>query len=178
LTRKFFVSQEELKLSQKGTLQNPQDPSRRERAEVIQKLVEADDYINTSTVTKEQRQKTSQAFKQEQPDTKMTHLLDAGFDNQERFVYIDKELNDEFVIRLKLSRHSNEIYIDDKAKERDTKLKEVKLANKKRFPIQKAQIKNKVYLKASCLVEYGETTFEEQTYNVVRVTLKEKRPNK
>jgi len=62
-----------------------------------------------STVTKEQLQKTSQTFKQGQPDVKITHLLDAGFDNQDVFVYIDKELNDEFVIRLKLSRNSNEI---------------------------------------------------------------------
>lgn len=96
------------------------------------------------------------------------------------FVYIDKELNDEFVIRLKLSRNSNEIYIDDKAKERYTKLKEVKIANKKRkrFPIQKVQIKGKTYQQASCLIEYDEITFEEQTYNVVRVTLKDKKGQK
>jgi len=170
-----FVSQEELKLYHKGTLQNSKDPSPQERTEIIRQLVEADDYINTSTVTKEQLQKTSQTFKQGQPDVKITHLLDAGFDNQDVFVYIDKELNDEFVIRLKLSRNSNEIYIDDKAKERYTKIKEVKLANKKRFPIQKVQLKGKVYQQACCLIEYDEITFEEQTYNVVRVTLNDKK---
>lgn len=173
-----FVSQEELKLYFNGTLQNSKNTERRERAEIIQQLVDADDYINTSTVTKEQLQKTSQSFKQEQPDAKITHLLDAGFDNQDVFVYIDKELHDEFVIRLKLSRNSNEIYIDDKAKERYTKIKEVKLAKKKRFPIPKVQIKGKIYQQASCLIEYDKITLEEQTYNVVRVTLKDKKGQK
>lgn len=171
-----FVSQEELKLYHKGALQKSEDPE--QRAEIIKPLIEADDYINTSTVTKEQLQKTSQAFKQEQPDAQITHILDAGFDNQDVFTHIDKELEDEFVIRLKLSRNSNEIYIDDKAKERYTKLKKVKLANKKRFPIQKVQIKNKVYQQASCLIEYGDITFEEQKYTVVRVMLHDKKGQK
>ncbi len=91
---------------------------------------------------------------------------------------IDKELEDEFVIRLKLSRNSNEIYIDDKAKERYTKLKEVKLANKERFPIQKVQIKIKVYQQASCLIEYDDISFEEQTYTVVQPMLHDKKGQK
>ena len=45
-----FVSQEELKLYNKGTLQNSKNTERRERAEIIQQLVDADDYINTSEV--------------------------------------------------------------------------------------------------------------------------------
>jgi len=110
-----FVSQKELELYHKGALQNSEDPSPRERAEVIRQLVEADEYVNTSTVTKEQLQKTSEAFKQEQPDVKLTHVLDAGFDSNDVFAYIDEELEDEFVIRLKVSRNSNETYIDDKA---------------------------------------------------------------
>ena len=40
-----FVSQEELKLYHKGTLQNSEYPE--QRTEIIRQLVEADDYINT-----------------------------------------------------------------------------------------------------------------------------------
>ena len=45
-------------------------------------------------------QKTSQNFKQAQPDVKIVHVLDAGFDGDDLFIFIDKELEDEFVIRL------------------------------------------------------------------------------
>jgi len=56
---------------------------------------------------------------------------------------IDKELEDEFVRRLKKYRNSNEIYIDDKDKEQHVKIINKKFANKERFPIQKVQIKGK-----------------------------------
>ena len=88
---------EELKLYFNGALPNSKNPEQQERAKIIQQLVETDDYTNTSFVTKKQLQKTSQAFKQEQPDAQITHILDAGFDNQYVFTYIDKELEDEFV---------------------------------------------------------------------------------
>ena len=104
-------------------------------------------------MTKEQLQKTSLAFKQEQPNILITHILDSGFDNQDVFAYIDQELQDEFVIRLKLSRNSNETYFDEDYNERYVKIKEAKLAHKRRFSIQKIKIKDKVYFKASCLIE-------------------------
>lgn len=171
-----FVSQKELEHYHKGTL--PKSEDLKQRVKIIKKLLKTDDYINISSVTKEQLQKTSQAFKQEQPEVLITHLLDSYFDNQDLFAYIDEELKDGFVIRLKLSRNSNETYFDDDSKERYVKIKEAKLAHKKRFSIPKIQIKDKVYLKASCLIEYDDITFEEQIYTIVRVTLKDKKGQK
>ena len=171
-----FVSQKELELYFNGTLQKSGVPE--QRVQIIRELLKTNDYINISSVTKEQLQKTSFAFKQERPEVQITHILDSGFDNQDVFVYIDKELQDEFVIRLKLSRNSNETYLDDDSKERYIKIKEAKLAHKKRFPIQRIQIKDKVYFKASCLIEYDDITFDKQTYTIVRVTLKDKKGQK
>lgn len=173
-----FVSKEELELFQKGSLQNSDDCEQRERAEVIQQLIETEEYINTSTITKEQLQKTSQNFKQGQPDVKIEHVLDAGFDSNDVFTYIDKELEDEFVIRLRKSRNSDETYLDDNDKEKYVKLVNTKLANKKRIPIQKVQIKGKTYQQASCLIEYDEVTFSDSTYTVVRITVRDRKGRK
>jgi len=173
-----FVSQKELALYHKGTLQKSEDPEVQKRTEIIRELVELDNYVNLSKVTKEQLQKTSQAFKQEQPEVQITHTLDSGFDNHDLFNYIDKELKDEFVIRLKLSRNSNETYLDDNSKEKHVKIKEARFAKQKRFHIQKIQIKAKVYQQASCLIEYDDITFEEQTYPIVRITLNDKNGQK
>jgi hypothetical protein len=46
-----FVSQKELERYHTGALQGSEDPSDQEHAKIIQKLAEADDYINVSTVT-------------------------------------------------------------------------------------------------------------------------------
>ena len=82
---------------------------------------------------------------------------------------IDKVLGDEFVIRLKLSRNSNETYLDVKSKKRYVKIKAAEFANKKCFLIEKTQIKGKIYKKASCIIEYDDITFEKQRYTVVRI---------
>ena len=166
------MSQKELEHYFKGTL--PKSKDFKQRTKVIKKSLKTNDYINISTVTKEQLQKTSQAFKQEQPSVLITHILDSYFDNQDLFSYINEELKDEFIIRLKLSRNSNETYLDDDYLERYIKIKEANLAHKKRFSIPKIQIKDKVYLKASGLIEYDNITFKEQIYTIVRVTLKNK----
>lgn len=74
--------------------------------------------------------------------------------------------------QIKLSRNSNETYFEtDESKERYVKIREAKLANKKRFPIQKIRLKGKVYQQASCLIEYGDIIIFDKVYTVVRVTL-------
>ena len=171
-----FVSQEEIKLYHKDSLEN--SGYTKQRSEIISELIETDNYINLFTVTKEQLQKTSLAFKEEQEKVEITHILDSGFDNENLFNYIDKELKDKFVIRLKLSRNSNEIYLDENSKEKHVKIKTVKLANKKRFPVTKVKIKNKIYQNASCLIEYDKIIFDKQKYIVVRVMLNDTKGEK
>ena len=78
----------------------------------------------------------------------------------------------------KISRNSNETYIDDKAKEKYVKIVNTEFANKERFPIQKVQIKGKIYQQASCLIEYDDITFEEETYTVVRITVNDRKGQK
>jgi len=79
---------------------------------------------------------------------------------------------------MKLSRNSNETYIDDHSSAQYVKIINTKLANKERFYIQKLQVKGKVYQQASCFIEYDDITFGEQTYTIVRVTLNDKKGQK
>lgn len=75
---------------------------------------------------------------------------------------------------MKLSRHSQETYIDEKNKQRYVKLKPAKIAKSKSFPVAKLTLKGKCYQNASCLIEYGDCILEEHTYTGVRVTLKDR----
>jgi hypothetical protein len=61
---------------------------------------------------------------------------------------------------------------------RHVKIVNTEFANKKRLHIQKVQIKGKTYQQASCLIEYDDITFEEQTYTVVRITINDRKGKK
>ena len=173
-----FLTQKELEEYQKGVLQKSEAPEQQNRAEVIRELLTQDNYINFYRITKKQLKNASEAFKNEQPDARIVHVLDCGFDDKNIFVYINKELKDEVVARLSISRNSNDTYIDDEQRERFVKLKEVKFANSKSFSIKKVQLKGKTYQKASCLIEYDDFRIEDSTYTVVRITLKDRHGKK
>jgi hypothetical protein len=68
--------------------------------------------------------------------------------------------------------------VDDNAKEKHVKIINTKFASIKRYSIQKVQLKGKVYQQVSCLIEYDDITFEEQTYPIVRITLNDRKGQK
>jgi hypothetical protein len=70
-----------------------------------QDLVSKGTYYNGSKLAKNQISKTSALLKKE--DRMICHVLDKEFDDSTRFEHIEN-LGDEFVIRLKLNRLSNE----------------------------------------------------------------------
>ena len=88
----------------------------------------------------------------------MTHVIDRGSDDNDLFVFIDQELQDQFVIRLKASRLA----------ENGEKLATKEFKHKKTRHFDKIQIKNRVYQNASCVMEHGELL---NGYAVVRVQL-------
>jgi len=173
-----FLTQKELDKYQQGELQKSKDTNQKKRVDVILKLLKEDNYINLYRITKKQLKNTSEAFKKEQADARIVHVLDCGFDDKNIFDYIDKELKDEVVARLAISRNSNDTYIDDKKKKRFFKLKDVKLANSQSFLIEKVQLKGKNYQKASCLIEYDDFRLENSTYTVIRIILKDRHGKK
>lgn len=168
-----YVKVSELKAYEKGKLQESEDEEERRRAKQIAQYIAEESYLNLSSVTQAQLRRVSEAFKAKNSKVRLCHVLDRQFDNEKGvFVFIDEELEDEFVARLKLSRNSNQTIYDEK-KEKDVavKLKMATFANKHSFVIPKFRRKGKVYQNVTCRIETDTLTLTEKEYTVVRVTL-------
>lgn len=167
-----YVTKEELEQFEKGVLQKSNNPQDRLRAEQIEQFIEKDTYLNLSRLTRRQLQQTSELFKKDNSNIILTHVLDREFDINDNFSFIDKELHDEFVIRMKLSRNSNQSAIDENTqKERWIKLKDATFAHSEAFFFDKLLIKNKVYQQVKCLVEWDAYSIDGNNYTAVRINL-------
>jgi hypothetical protein len=71
----------------------------------VAQLIEENSHINHGTVFRNQLLNLSNRFKSS-GTKKITHVLDREHDNNDKFEYINNELNDDFVIRLKTTRTS------------------------------------------------------------------------
>jgi len=87
------------------------------------------------------------------------------------FEFITHHLNDNFTIRLKISRNSNEKSVNEAGKAVAVKLKDVPLSGKQIEVLDKVRIKKKVYQQAKRVIEWGTLILEGEMYYVVRVTL-------
>jgi hypothetical protein len=163
-----YVTVEELKALVKGKL--PQvDPH---RASQIDQFIQQDSYLNLPRLSCAQVKQVSQAFKQHHPGIILCHVFDRQFDGVDYFEFIDQELQDEFVIRAKISRNSNEVVVDDQTAEPvAVKLKAVAFAHGRTWVLKKLRVKKKVYQDAKCLTEWGTLTLQGHAYTVVRITL-------
>jgi hypothetical protein len=134
-----------------------------ERYQEIKDLVENNKFINKDKICREQLKQVSNSLKKEGVKA-ITHVLDREFDDNDFFEFIDSELKDKFVIRLKSSRVTSQ---------KDKNKKSIKLINqnfRKQYKIhyQKLSIKNKHYQDVVVIVEYG--NYLEQ-YSLVRVSI-------
>jgi hypothetical protein len=157
-----FISQKDLKLvskplSKKATL--IQKTHYKEIKEKVKKL----QCINSAIIAKQQINKISTALKKDNSEKQLIHVIDRGADDNALFRFIDQDLQDEFVIRLKASR------ITTKNKgEKSKKLIDKAFPYKAIKDYKKLIIKGKVYLNACSILEWGESI---EGYSVVRIKL-------
>lgn len=142
-----------------------------EREMAILQLLEEDELVNLGRVTRNQLSAVSQQFKEANPEIAVWHVLDRQFDGAPLFEFITHHLNDNFTIRLKISRNSNEKSVNKEGKAVAVKLKDVSLSVKRVEVLDKVRIKKKVYQQVKRVIEWGILTLEGETYYVVRVTL-------
>lgn len=167
-----YVTVEELKKYETGKLQTSKEPADQERARQIEQFVEAESHLNLPRLSCQQLKRVSEAFKQQNQTLRLCHILDRQFDGVDYFEFIDQELEDEFVIWLKISRNSNEVDLNEQShKEVAIKLKEVEFDHRQTDVIDKLRVKKKVYQDAKYLLEWGTLTLQGHDYSVVRVTL-------
>lgn len=169
-----YVTVAELKALTKGQLQQLEP----QRAEQIDQFIQAESHLNLPRLSRAQIKRVSQAFKQKNPDIILCHGLDRQFDGLDYFEFIDQELADEFVIRAKISRNSNESEVDEQTDETvAVKLKDVEFAHAQNWVLKKLRVKKKVYQDAKCLIEWGTLTLNDHAYTVVWVTLTDRQGN-
>ena len=143
--------------------------SKREQ-EILQLLAD-DEVVNLARVTRSQLQAVSEQFKKAHPDIEVWHVLDRQFDGLPLFEFITYHLNDKCVVRLKISRNSNETSINEAGQEYAVKLKDVGLTGKQTDILDKVRINGKVYQQVKRIIEWGTLVLEGETYHVVRITL-------
>ena len=170
----YYVRQKELddlgKKQQKAA-KNETETDLSEREKAIVELLETDAVVNLRQVTRTQMQRVSQRLKEEHENLQVCHVLDRQFDGLPYFQFIENELDDDFVIRLKISRNSNEMRLNEDEKEVAVKLKDVRLPNTFMEVLDKVILGNKVYQQVKRNLEWGTITLEGKAYSVVRITL-------
>lgn len=146
-----------------------------ERYGEIQRFLDEDSYVNLKRVLKRQLSRVSQQMQAQFPDTRRCHVLDRQFDGVPYFELIGLELQDDFVIRAKGSRNSNEVHMDEVTGKRITsKLNTVAFAHHHRYGISKIRLKHTTYQNVTCHVEWDTLRLNETNYTVVRVTLSDR----
>ena len=159
-----FISQKDLKLISKPLSKKATEEQKTYYDAVKAKVDATTAHMNSSIIAKQQVQKVSAGLKKADPTKKITHVIDRGGDDDATFSFIDQEVEDKFVIRLKASRLAAEV-AKDMPRE---KLVAKQFTNKHIKFYAKIQIKTKVYQDASCVVEWGEKL---NGYAIVRVQL-------
>jgi hypothetical protein len=145
------------------------DLSAREKA--IVELLATDEMVNLRQVTRTQIQRVSQALKEKNENLQICHVLDRQFDGLPYIQFIEEDLDDFFVIRVKTSRNSNETTVNEDEKEVAVKLKDVILPNTRKEVLDKVTLGNKVYQQVKRVLEWGTLALAGKTYSVVRITL-------
>lgn len=121
----------------------------------------------------------SEGLRKADEDAVLIHNMDRGFDDQDYFRLIDKELRDKFVIRLKLNRNSGlDKWDSERGREVSQKLKEADFSAKSEKVLDKFSWGKKLYTQAKVILEWGSFYLGDDFYNVVRITLKDRKGNR
>jgi len=161
-----FISQEELKKFNAGKIED------KDRKSEIKKLVDKDEHINMTLSLMRQSKSVSDTLKVGNPDISVCHIHDSFADMADYFKHIDQTLKDEFVVRGTAKRVSTQTKIDaETEKEVKIKLIHSKFTNKSSEVIEKLRLKGKLYPQAKSIIEWESIEIDEQSYQVVRITL-------
>lgn len=132
-------------------------------------LYESDDYINRKRVSQDNMRSASTALKSVNPSIKVEHILDREYDDEEQFDFIEDELGDKFIIRLKASRILQNLY-ESKPYE---KLTEYDFENSDTYVLQNISLHNKAYQDVKLTINYEKVG----NRTVVKIEMKDRNGN-
>lgn len=142
----------------------------------VQEIVARDEHINTAIIFNKHLKNAGILLKKDNPYVKLIHVLDREFDSEKIFTSI-AEAGDNFIIRIKLSRLSNELKMHHTPKGKVSKKKVYKklslkeFENKGEYLIESLVIKGKLYRNIRCVLEWEQLILNEKTYSVLRISL-------
>jgi hypothetical protein len=161
-----FVGKQELKDYENDKIEDEN------RKKEIEKVIENKDYINIQITLEKHLKDQSEAFKEANKDISICHVHDRAEDNIAYFKFIKDTLKDDFVVRGKKIRNSNQFTIDpENDKKNYIKLIDAKFANKFNYHIDKLTLKGKKYQQVKVTLEWDKLTLKENNYSVVRINL-------
>ena len=140
------------------------------RVNEIENALTTLDIHNLSMITVEQLSEIHEHIRLKNKNCVITHLLDREFVDFKLFSFIDKEIEDKFIVRYKKSNVSNEHTINEKGKEVRLKLSAKKdWQGKTSLIYKKIRFKKKVYHNAKADFVWDSICIEDALYWVVRI---------
>lgn len=140
------------------------------------KSIHQNSYLNTQKLYKTQSKQCSDLLKQEIQGVRITHIQDREFDSSEYFKYIDQELGDKFITRLKKNKKSHETKPKYTNTGKLSKNKEnLKLVNKEFkntavFNFSKIRMKGKIHQNVKLTIQWEPFVIQgHRIYTVVRL---------
>jgi hypothetical protein len=146
------------------------------RAEIA-KYDELEESFNQKTIVFNQLRLINEQVKSENPNLTIIDIFDRGFDDAQLFE-LEEELGNEFIVRGKCNRKSNELYLDENGKEKAVKLIKQRFVKSDEKVYDKIKFRGKTYLGATGVFEWNEVKIKERTYSVLRVSFYKKNGKK
>jgi Transposase DDE domain len=143
-----------------------------------QLLVSQKEYVNTKILFHQKIQESHDWLKAERPGGIRCHIADREFDDEAHFEFMDG-LGDEFVIRLKTSRLSNQTKTTYTLKGKVSKrvvyesLVSKPFAHQSTATIDKITFHGQIYHHVTVQTEWESLVLNGKTYQVVRITLRQ-----
>lgn len=121
----------------------------------------------------DQIRQCSELLHQASPQATLIHVLDREYDDQQIFSFLDQDLQDRFVIRLKVNRVSGQERVWDelKGKERKLKLKEKRLSHGFTQQMEHFSWGRRVYTNIAAHFSYDQVVIADRRYGLVKVEL-------
>ena len=126
-------------------------------------LYQSDDYFNKKTLSLNEIKKIGKSLKEANPEALITHILDREFDDDDYLNLIDKDLQQDCVIRSKKSRTLHTKGDDDKK----IKLMNADFDHEAHKPFQNLKIAKQCIQDGKLIISWGEF----DGYNAVKIKI-------
>lgn len=131
---------------------------------------------NESDIVNYQIQEVDKALKSSNPSAVCWHILDKKHDDTKCFALIDS-LDSLFAIRIKMSRNSNQTFVNEQHKTKFIKLKDQDFKHSFTKEFAKFFHKNTLYTDCKAVFSYDTTLINEKAYWIVRVIISDRKGN-